>query len=372
MTHAAVARPRVAPLTPVLLLLAAAVVAAVLVPAAPAAAADDPDAARLLRASLAASLGMGYAGTKYVAAWRSDGTSSSLVDVRHAPGGAPAIRLSVPDGSDDSDDSEVAVVPEQLEPQLLDVLDAGYDLARAGTGRCAGREADVVEARRPGSSVVAARFWLDRQTALLLRREVYDASGRRVGSSAFLDVQLPSVPPGAEPAAAPGAASTVARTVSAVPPASSAPSSAPSLVPPLPSAQREALQRVGWTVPDALPGGFVLYDARVQTGDVLQVSWTDGLSTTALFVQRGRMGPAPAGFAPRSVGGAQVWARGGAPERLVWAGAGDVLTLVSDAPEAVLAAAVEALPHDARTGTGVLSRLRRGLARLAGWLNPFD
>jgi hypothetical protein len=46
--------------------------------------------------------------------------------------------------------------------------------------------------------------------------------------------------------------------------------------------------------------------------------------------------------------------------------------VLTDAPPALLRAAVGDLPHDAAPRHGVLARLGRGLTRLASWLNPFD
>ena len=66
-----------------------------------------------------------------------------------------------------------------------------YSLRMGTADRVAGRETDVVEAVRPGADGrVVARFWLDRESGVVLRREVYDAAGRAVRVSAFTDVRL--------------------------------------------------------------------------------------------------------------------------------------------------------------------------------------
>lgn len=313
----------------------------------------ESSAQALLEQSASASEQLSYTGTEYVAAWRPTGTTASLVDVRHDPGTGLSVQLSSAAAPAEGDG--LVLVHGPLDSRLLRVLVSSYDLRLAGTGRCAGRDASVVEARRRDTGAVAGRFWLDTQTGLPLRREVYDDAGRRVRSSAFVDLQV-----GARLAAA------------AVTP-TAAPGSGPVVSP----SELDQWRREGWPVPDRLPGGFALLEARApdhandSAGRVLHLAYTDGLSTTSLFVQSGRLGTTPpAGFAPRSLGGRTVWARDGAPERLVWGGQGRVLTLVSDAPERRVAQAVVALPHDPMP-RGLRARLDRGVRRLLSWLNPF-
>ena len=130
-------------------------------------------------------------------------------------------------------------------------------------------------------------------------------------------------------------------------------------------------------MPDGLPGGFRLFDARLsapgEPEHVLHLAYSDGLSTTSLFAQRGALGTTPPdGFERDAVEGRPVWVRAGAPERVVWSGGGAVWTLVSDAPADVVRDAVAALPRDRAERDGVLARLGRGLGRLASALSPFD
>ena len=335
------------------------VTAGVLLTAAPvvAAPADERPARALLEQAARAAQTTAYSGTKYVAAWRSGGTSSALVDVAHAAGGSMVVTASPTAGSGGEDDALVLAAT-RLDGRLLDVLDEAYELRLAGEGRCTGRTADVVEAWR--GSAVAGRFWVDRDTGLLLRRDVYDAEGRRVRSSAFVDLDLDL---GAD---RPAPRVSVARQLSA--------DDGEALSPPVVRRLRDD----GWDLPGELPDGFALFDVRRVhgsdgDGQVLQLAYTDGLSTTSLFVQRGEPSDeAPDGFTREEVGGHAVWAQWGSPGRMVWKGGGQVWTVVSDAPDSALRSAVAALPHDPMPETGFGSRLGRGLDRLGGWLNPFD
>lgn len=341
------------------LLAAVAAGLAAVLPAAPARAEDPP--AALLEESAAASERLVYSGTTAVTAWRPTGTTSSLLTVRHDAGGL-AVQATPTSAAGEGD--AVVLARTALDGALLRVLETSYDLRMAGTGRCAGRDADVVEARRRGATTLAARFWIDRATQLLLRREVYDDAGRLVRSSAFLDVEIAPAPLAA-------ASSAASAAVDATP-------AGEETGEPVGPADLDRLRGSGWPLPDRLPGGFVLFDARRparaagSTGQVVHLAFTDGLSTTSLFVQTGALGSSPpAGFVPRRMAGKQVWARDGAPERVVWSGGGHVLTLVSDAPDAGVAAAVGALPHGDLPSRGVRARLSRGLHRLLSWANPF-
>jgi sigma-E factor negative regulatory protein RseB len=332
-------------------LLAAAVGAGVLLTGLPVLAVEDrggtdaelaeSGALALLERAAVAGRRLTYAGTQYVATWREGGSDSALVELQHDPASG-----SVVTGADGP--SQAAVATAVLDPRMLARLASSYSLSVRGPGRCTGREASVVEARRPDGHV-AGRFWVDRSNGMLLRREVFDASGRRVRSSAFVDLDVRSGSTSASYVA------VTARTGFERP-------------------AQEAVERLrgdGWLVPERLPGGFRLFETR-RSGEVLHLAYTDGLSTLSLFAQDGELGSRRMdGFTVEQVGGRPVRVRRAAPERVVWAGGGRVWTLVSDAPEDVVLEAVAALPRDDEPDDGVRTRLGRGLARLGGMLNPF-
>jgi hypothetical protein len=354
-------RVATAPRRRVVAALAGAGLVAVSAPAAAAPRQDAEEAAAmvLLVDAAQASRTLAYTGTQYVATWGPAATSTTVVEVRHAPGSGTRVRTTA-----ETDPGDPVVLPSgELDERLLEVMRDRYVLRLAGEGRCTGRAASVVEAHRPdddGGSAVAGRFWVDQETGLLLRREVFDADGRRLRSSAFLDLAVSAAPGGARPA-------------------SLRPSSAPDHdADPVPDARLRRLREAGHLVPESLPGGFTLFQARSRVhegAEVLHLAYSDGLSTTSLFSQPGRLGSAPpSGFAPRTVGGQPVWASATAPQRMVWAGGGRVWTLVSDAPATDVTAAVGALPHEAMpdAAPGWRARLARGTVRLAAALNPFS
>ena len=303
--------------------------------------ATEEHALALLATAAQAARELSYAGTQYIARWSDGSSDATLVELRHDPVQGSVLLQGEGGGAGVAAQGVRAV----LDPRMLHLLGAAYDVEVAGEGRCTGRRATIVEARRAG--VVAGRFWIDRDSGMLLRREVFDAQGRRVRSMAFVDLAL--LPPQ---------------------PAAPAPSATPAALRPQ-RAVVAALREDGWHVPEQLPAGFRLFDTR-RDGPVLHLAYTDGLSTLSLFAQRGRLGSAPMdGFSATTVGGRPVWVRREAPERVVWAGGGRVWTLVSDAPEPVVRSVVASLPRDPAPADGVLARFGRGLSRLGSMVNPF-
>jgi sigma-E factor negative regulatory protein RseB len=316
-----------------------------------AAAAGEARALQLLTAASRAAKTRTYSGTQYVSTWRAETASSSVADVEHSPDGGSVVRVR-PTAAGEVDGSVTLIT--DLDARLVQLLAEHYLLGLAPDVTFDGRAAHVVEVQRPdvvGEGAVAGRFWIDAASELLLRREVFDRAGRLVRSSAFVTVEVAG-------AAAP-AVEVTAVTADR-----------------LEAAELDRLRTDGWQIPPALPGDLELYDARLRTHDgerVLHLSYSDGLSTLALFAQRGRLGTARmAGFTKHKLGRSAIWVRPSTPERVVWGGGGRVFTLLSDAPPDAVHAAVSTLPHEKLPKTGLLARLERGLARLASWLNPFS
>jgi sigma-E factor negative regulatory protein RseB len=289
-----------------------------------------------------------WGGTQEIVSAAPGMTRTHTVHVEHVPGM----------GSAWQDETGTAISADVLDPSLLTVLAYNYDVRFGGTGTCAGRAARVVEVVRPGTvgaGAVAARMWLDAATHLLLRRDVFDLDGSVLRRVEMLDVHIAGT-------AAP-AASATERPGEVLRPRGRQ-LSRPAL---------DLLVEQGWPVPAELPRGFALYDARWHGDGVLQLAYSDGLSTTSVFVQQGGL-PASAAGVIRTVQGAQVWQADGVPTRMAWQAGKHAFTLVSDANTDAQEAAVGALPHEgvAAMQDGVGSRVWRGLERVGAWLNPFD
>ncbi len=303
----------------------------------------------LLEGASTAARNRSYRGTQYVSVWRPGFADANIVDVTHTPalGSIVAVR---PTSGEQSAEQAVTATPD-LDARLVRLLAQNYQLDVAPTQTSAGRPADVIDVRR-SDGTVAGRFWVDRDSRLLLRREVYDDGGRLVRSSALVDLDVDAPPTGVpvqDAVATPGG---------------------------LTDTELAGLREQGYRIPTSLPGQLELFDARVRTHDskrVLHLSYSDGLSNLSLFAQPGRLGSEPRdGFVRNNVGSAPVWVAQTSPQRMVWSGDGHVFTLLTDAPSDAVTAVVTALPHDPPPSSGFVARMGRGLARLASWLNPFD
>jgi sigma-E factor negative regulatory protein RseB len=308
---------------------------------------SEPGAVALLERALRAQDALAYSGVQQV--WDRGGAMRT-VGISHQPGSGTL--LEVEDAADGGQAAGFVIGAEQpaISPAaILGLLASSYRLAVTGTEPVAGRSAVVIGATDDEGRPMA-RFWVDAATGLLLRREVFDANGQLQRSSGFEQVTM-----------------TVGR-VQHLPPL-------------LPAAHGPGLQQVdlatwcrrGWTCLNSI-GRLQLVDARPveDTGSsTLHLTYSDGLNVVSVFEELGRLPSQPlAGSAAAVVDGHPVRVFTGSPERVVWSGAGQVFTVVTDAPPEVVEAVVAALPHSTSADT-LWSRLHRGGARVVSWLNPF-
>lgn len=349
----------------------------------------------LLAESNEAATGVPYRGLRFVSQWSSAGATTFLVRVRHLPSRGTAVRV-VGGGADDASVRYQRPSAPRLNAgggRVLDLLGKNYELAVAGSGTVAGRPSHVVQARRRDGSL-AARFWLDRDTGLMLRREVRDRHGRVVQASAFIDLKVGAPrrtrrPPGAEPPTAsagsppvpsPGAgpgrpAEHAGSPVPAPPaPSSSGPPAMPRPWQRVEPDRLDALRAQGWTLPRRLPSGLARIGARrgvVDGASVLHLSYSDGLSSVSLFVQRGTLAADRLGGSWHEATLGEccvVFRQHTLPRRAVWSGDGQVYTVVANAPPGVVEQVAAALPHGSQPG--FWGRMVRGFTDLGSWLNP--
>jgi sigma-E factor negative regulatory protein RseB len=137
-------------------------------------------------------------------------------------------------------------------------------------------------------------------------------------------------------------------------------------------ARLAALRAGGWPVPRLLPGDLTLFDASASAtagGNVVDLAYSDGLSVVSLFVQRGQLPAGLTGWRQTDLSGNRLYVKNPGEPDVTWSAGGFVFTMVAAAPAPTVAAAVNALPHQAPAG--FWGRMKRGAARLVSWLNPF-
>ena len=103
---------------------------------------------------------------------------------------------------------------------LVSLLGQHYVAVYQGTGSAIGRPALIVELHRADGSL-AARFWLDRQTMVPLRREVFDTSAQLISEEAFVQVQFGTLTKPPAPAAASAASAKASAGATAATPSGS-------------------------------------------------------------------------------------------------------------------------------------------------------
>jgi len=332
-------------------------------------------AGRLLTQAAQAAIVTSYQGQEILTRWSQGGGSVLVSSIWHVSGGQTVTQTTA-DGASFSSQSYLSSDPDGQSPEgvlgvtapLVQLLESHYVVAYAGAGSADNRTAQVVEAWRADGSI-AARFWLDDATKLPLEREVFDTAAHVIGQDVFIDVSFAT--PGASPqqSAAASAAARVSAAASAAARVSAAPPGP--WTDPFSRRQLLALRSHGWLVPDELPGGLSLFtgaETLADTGAVLDLGYSDGLSMVSVFEQRGKLPAKLAGWRETKTGGHVVFALPN-QRALTWAGHGMVFTMVADAPSQTVDAVVGALPHDGPTG--FWKRMSRGLVRVASWVNPF-
>jgi hypothetical protein len=211
-------------------------------------------------------------------------------------------------------------------------------------------ERTVVEARRLSAAAtpsttagqVAARWWIDDATGLLLWFESYDDGGRAAVVAGFtrLTVREPEV-------------------ADHVPPRMFVPLTTTSLT----LSATTTLEELGWACPDQL-AGLTLVRLRTDVIDrpsVIHMAYSDGLSTVSVFEQRGSLEEEPRGEWRGDLG---AWVSEGSPSLASWQSGETVFTVVTDGSSDLLAGVVRALPHESAVATTTMDRIQAGWARI--------
>jgi len=318
-------------------------------------------AAHLLTQAAQAAVLTSYQGEEIISHWgaATNGWSVLVSDIWHASGGQ-TVTQTLAAGTNSSSEPYLSSDTNGQWPegvlgvttQLVRLLEAHYVVVYAGPGSADNRTAQIVEAWRENGSL-AARFWLDDATKLPLERDVFDPAAHVISKDVFITVRFTKQPPAAEPAAGP-----------------SDPQGP--WTEPLPVRQLLVLRKSGWLIPPGLPGGLSLFtgaQTKTDTGTVLDLGYSDGLSVVSVFEQRGNLAAKLAGWRKVTVAGHVIYAAEPDQRSLTWSSRGMVYTVMADAPAQTVDSVIRALPHDAPPG--FWKRMSRGFARLASWVNPF-
>ena len=293
--------------------------AAATVVAAPVDLPDDDAAVALLRQSASVAVSTSFEGV--TATLTSDRPVAVQESVVHIPGrGTLTSSVDgsdgqlVPDGSVDSGLSGGL--------RYLDVLVSQFAVRVAGDGSVMGRPADVVNVQDASSRTVA-KFWVDRRTGLMVKRELIDVSTGRTRTVEFIRLRVPARPASAAVAAA---------------------AEVPSEGGNLDAVAVTRLRSEGWVCPEALPGGLSFVSADEMASGAVHLVYSNGLDVVSLFVQRGRLDPSsmPDLTAETRSGGTVLRPKDGGAT-WVWSSQGSVLTLMTDAPEATADRIIAAL-----------------------------
>src|SRR4051794_8626502 len=317
----------------------------------------DEDAVSMLALAAGAIRTDTYSGRQKVTV--RDGENSRTIDlaVSSAPEIGSTVTVQSGEGAGSTENfspddiTAAGVVP--LDDRVVSLLTRNYKPRYAGSGTVAGRPTRIVELRAANGRL-AAKFWLDEQTCLPLRRVAYDADGQETRRSEFVSVRVDGIAKGMAPA--PGTGDELAPEGAA-----------------LSAAAVQRLGADGWSTPSALPQGLSLVDSRLAgqgSAQVLHLTYSDGLSTLSVFEQPGRLDTDKLrGWRQERRGGTKVWSWPGAPLSVTWSAHGRVFSVVTDDTDR-LDDVVAQLPHGAKHA-GVLSRMRSGAGRLLSWANPF-
>jgi hypothetical protein len=227
-----------------------------------------------------------------------------------------------------------------VDNQLLDLLERNYNVSGWSGTTVAGRPATVVEVSTRGA--VAARWWVDDATGLLLGQETYDPQGQLTLSSRFTALRI-------------GGASSI---LEHLPPRLGVSTATSALT----LSSSPQLTARGWSCSHSL-AGLALVRVRTDRADspnVLHLVYSDGLNTVSVFQRRGLLDGSPPAASWNPALGAYL--RPGVLGLASWQSGTTVYTVITDGPTQLLAEAVGGLPHEPLPSPTTMERVQAGWA----------
>ncbi|HLT61956.1 MAG TPA: zf-HC2 domain-containing protein [Microlunatus sp.] len=301
-------------------------------------------ASNWLRRAIEASTTVAYSGYQRLVTGSGDDRFAGSTSVTFQPGRGGYVVVRGPDGRELTDGFLPAPARTPVgDSDLFRLLTTRYRLTGAGSAEVVGRSAVMVDAVDFTTGRAAARWWIDERTGLVLWQQRFAVDGSVLLSAGFtsVDVSNPRPPDtDAPPLARPGEATALT----------------------LSSATMMADR--GWSCHDRL-AGLALVRLRSDGSDQpesLHMTYSDGLTTVAVFESRGRLSGPPAGSTWNEA--ARAYVRTGAATVATWQSGDRVFTVVTDGDPAVLAAAAVQLPHEATPEPTTIGRVQAGLTRI--------
>jgi negative regulator of sigma E activity len=303
------------------------------------------EAQAMMQRAADAAHSVSYSGRQSFLAYRNAGVIVAHVDVDARAGQGSQVMVNNQTGQQLLKGFTPSLMSSRVvDDELLDLLERNYRLSGTRGANVAGRSSTVVMATRDGSNFVAARWWIDDATGIVLWQETYDKSGSVDLSFGFTSVSV----------------SRGDTILEHLPPRLAVPRTSTSLT--LSSAT--ALNASGWSCVRHLAGLSLvrIRSDRAGNPDTVQLIYSDGLTTVSVFEQRGLLTVVPEGSSWDPALGAHV--RRGASGVATWQSGEMAFTVVTDGSASLLAEAVESLPHGGATTQTTLDRIKAGWARI--------
>jgi negative regulator of sigma E activity/anti-sigma factor RsiW len=286
-----------------------------------------------------------YSGRQSFLAHRNGGTMAAHIDVDARAGQGSQVKVNSQTGQQLLKGFTPALMSSRVvNDELLELLERNYRLSGTRGASVAGRGATVVAATRDDSASVAARWWIDDATGIVLWQQTYDRSGSVDLSFGFTSVSV----------------SRGNNILEHLPPRLAVPRTSTSLT--LSSATE--LNASGWSCVRQLADLSLvrIRSDRAADPDTVHLLYSDGLTTVSVFQQKGQLTAAPEGSQWDAALKAHV--RRGASGVATWQSGDTVFTVVTDGSASVLTDAVKSLPHDEATTQTTLDRIKAGWARI--------
>ncbi len=225
-----------------------------------------------------------------------------------------------------------------VDDDLLRLLERNYALSGFEEAHVAGRTATMVAASRAGR--IAARWWVDDETGLVLWQETYDRHGAIELSFGFTSVRITPAAEMMDHLLPRLAGSTVTTSLT--------------------TSNGSWLRASGWYC-GADVAGLSLVRVRSDDADhprAVHLIYSDGVNTVGVYQERGLLPGAPEGS--RWDDALQAYTYDGASAIATWQSGDVVITVVTDGPAEILGRAVGSLPHGGSDTPTTMERIKEG------------